>query len=280
MNMAYNKVVSNAGTVKAEQVLQKVLTGVRLFNMNQEENQYMKWAFVTGADRGVGFSLVKGLLERGYHVFAGQYTGGGNGLKELGEASEGKVRRIPLDISDAGSVSAALASVAAVTDKVDILINNGAILGDMQATIEDELDFEEIDQVFRVNALGALRMSNGLIGPVMNSEDKLIVNISSEAGSIGSCWRNAWYAYCMSKAALNMQSRLIHNQIATRGGKVMVIHPGHVQTYMQGKLDTAGKLTPDESAAHILRLMEERLDPAYAGEGLALIDDEGKSLPW
>ncbi|AIQ48638.1 short-chain dehydrogenase [Paenibacillus sp. FSL R7-0273] len=242
----------------------------------------IQWAFVTGADRGVGLSLVKGLLEKGYHVFAGQYAGAeaGGELERLEELNEGRLKRVPLDISNAASVREALEAVAAATDRLDILINNGAILGDMQATIEDELDFEEMDQVFRVNALGALRISNGLIRPILKSGSKLIVNISSEAGSIGSCWRNAWYAYCMSKAALNMQSQLIHNQIAPKGGKVMVIHPGHVQTYMQGKLDTAGRLTPDESAGGILKLVEQRLDPGYTGEGLALIDYAGETLPW
>ncbi|WNS43966.1 SDR family oxidoreductase [Paenibacillus sp. MMS20-IR301] len=240
----------------------------------------MKWALVTGADRGVGLSLVKGLLERGYSVFAGHYAGSGEELKLLEEASAERLRVLPLDISDADSVGKALEAVAAATDRLDILINNGAILGDMQATVEDELDFEEMDRVFRVNALGSLRMSNGLIGPVMASGSKMIVNISSEAGSIGSCWRNSWYAYCMSKAALNMQSQLIHNQISPQGGKVMVIHPGHVQTYMQGKLDVSGSLTPDESAGHILRLVDERLAPDYTGEGLTLIDYEGRTLPW
>ncbi|AIQ54111.1 SDR family oxidoreductase [Paenibacillus sp. FSL R7-0331] len=242
----------------------------------------IQWAFVTGADRGVGLSLVKGLLEKGYHVFAGQYAGAeaGSELELLETACKGSLKCITLDISDADSVRKALEAVAAVTGRLDILINNGAVLGDMQATVEDELDFEEMDRVFRVNALGALRMSNGLIQPLLRSEHKLIVNISSEAGSIGSCWRNAWYAYCMSKAALNMQSQLIHNQIAPKGGKVMVVHPGHVQTYMQGKLDTAGKLTPDESAGCILELIGKRLDPGYAGEGLTLMDYAGETLPW
>ncbi|WP_150266164.1 SDR family NAD(P)-dependent oxidoreductase [Paenibacillus tepidiphilus] len=239
-----------------------------------------RWAFVTGADRGVGLSLVKGLLERDYHVLAGQYAEAGDELERLEQLGGGRLKRIPLDIGDEDSVSKALESVAAVTDRLDILINNGAILGDMEATIEDELDFAEMDKVFRVNTLGALRMSNGLIGPILESGSKLIVNISSEAGSIGDCWRTGWYAYSMSKAALNMQSRLIYNQITPKGGKVMVIHPGHVRTYMQGKLDTAGKLTPDESAGYILRLVDQRLDPGYSGEGLALIDYEGNTLPW
>jgi NAD(P)-dependent dehydrogenase (short-subunit alcohol dehydrogenase family) len=238
-----------------------------------------RWAVVTGADRGLGLSLVKGLLDRGYHVIAGQLAGSGE-LEALEENSAGRLKRITLDISDADSVRKAVESAAALTDRLDILINNGAVLGDIQASIQDELDFEEMDRVFRVNTLGSLRMSNGLIHLIMGSGSKLIVNISSEAGSIGTCWRTAWYAYCMSKAALNMQSQLIHNQIAPQGGKVMVIHPGHVRTYMQGKLDTAGRLTPEESAGHILGLVDQRLDPGYSGEGLALIDYEGKTIPW
>lgn len=241
-----------------------------------------KWALVTGADRGVGLALVKGLLVRGYHVFAGLYQGeqGTEPVCQLKEEYGTQLRLLPLDIGDGDSVERALALVAEVTDRLDILINNGAILGDIRATVEDELDFNEMERVFRVNALGALRMSNGLVGQLLKSESKLIVNISSEAGSIGSCWRTSWYAYCMSKAALNMQSQLIHNQISGQDGKVLVIHPGHVQTYMQGKLDEAGKLTPDGSADHILERIEERLHPDCGSKELVLIDYAGQTLPW
>ncbi|MNO02839.1 hypothetical protein D3C81_2233640 [compost metagenome] len=60
----------------------------------------------------------------------------------------------------------------------------------------------------------------------------------------------------------------------------MVIHPGHVKTFMQGKLDTAGKLTPEESAGSILDLVDKRLAPDYAGETMALVDYSGQLLPW
>ncbi|MNC70297.1 hypothetical protein D3C75_1210920 [compost metagenome] len=60
----------------------------------------------------------------------------------------------------------------------------------------------------------------------------------------------------------------------------MVIHPGHVRTYMQGKLDTAGRLSPEEAAGAILKQADKRLDPGYRNEGLTLIDYEGKTLPW
>lgn len=238
------------------------------------------WALVSGADRGLGLALVKGLLERGYGVFAGLLQEKGGAHEELERAFAGRIRFLPLDIASAASVEQAYQRVREETGSLDMLINNAAILGNITATVEDELDFAELERVFGVNVLGSLRMSNRFVSLVMGSRDKLILNISSEAGSIGDCWRNAWYAYCMSKAALNMQSKLMHNQLAPKGGRVMVVHPGHVQTYMQGKLDMAGKLTPDESAGHILGLVDKRLSPDYAGENIVLVDYAGRELPW
>lgn len=58
-----------------------------------------------------------------------------------------------------------------------------------------------MQMVFNVTALGALRMSNTLAAIILKSDTKLIVNISSEAGSISTSCRKSWFGYCMSKAA-------------------------------------------------------------------------------
>ena len=55
---------------------------------------------------------------------------------------------------------------------------------------------------------------------------KLIVNFSSEAGSIGTCGRQSEYSYCMSKAALNMASQILQNAVKAEGIKVLALHPG------------------------------------------------------
>ncbi len=242
--------------------------------------EQQRWALVSGTDRGLGLALARGLLERGYMVFAGLLGEKNEAHRELEKAYNDRLRFLTLDIASATSVEQAYEQVQKETGTLDILVNNAAILGNITATVEDELNFGEMEQVFSVNTLGSLRMSNRFVPLLMNSRDKLIVNISSEAGSIGDCWRNSWYAYCMSKAALNMQSKLIHNQLSPKGGRVMVIHPGHVQTFMQGKLDEAGKLSPKESAGAILSLVDKRLAPDYAGETLALLDYSGQVLPW
>ncbi|WP_040951268.1 SDR family oxidoreductase [Gorillibacterium massiliense] len=238
----------------------------------------MRYACVTGADRGIGLHLVKQLLAEGYQVFAGKFLQENHELDGLKAAHREALHIVELNVTDGESVKATVRSINEKTDRLELLINNAAILGDIQATIEDEMDFAQMEEVFRVNAIGSLRMSNALYPYLEAGEMKLIVNISSEAGSIGDSSRESWYAYCMSKSALNMQSALIHNHIRKKGGQVMVVHPGWVQTYMQGKLDTQGELTPEQSAIAICARIAEH--SKYIGDKPAYLDYSGAALPW
>ena len=201
----------------------------------------VKTALVTGTDHGVGFSLAKKLLSRGYFVIA-----------------------VRIDETEK-QIDALQSSYP----------NQMAIVC---ADIGDDLDFDEIMRVINVNAIGALRITNALSSLVLNSTEKTIVNISSEAGSIADCERTGWFGYCMSKAANNMQSALVHNNIRKLGGKVFAIHPGHVATYMRGHLDTTAKITPDVSAEGILYVVLDTPHPINSRP--LYLDYTGKELPW
>lgn len=240
-------------------------------------------AFVTGADRGVGLALASGLLKRGYRVFAGQFGEEAASLQELKEQYGTQLHAIRLDISSVESVAEAFRQVSDQTNALDLLINNGAILGDIKATIHDELNYDEMMSVFNVNTLGSLRMSQTFMPLLLKSRSKFLVNISSEAGSISDCYRDSWYAYGMSKAALNMQSKLIHNSIRPLGGRVLVVHPGWVQTFMQGKLDADAAITPEQSASSIIKLIEARLSSEWTAAVEAAcqyVDYEGNKIDW
>ena len=118
--------------------------------------------------------------------------------------------------SDA-SVSAAARLVAGQTDRLDVLINNAAIIGQKDAAIDDALDFGDMLSVYNVNALGALRVAQSVLPLLRAGEIKRIINISSEAGSMAARVRRGQrtrYAYCASKAALNIQSILLQNHVA------------------------------------------------------------------
>ena len=140
------------------------------------------------------------------------------------------------------------------------------------------LDFSLMQKVMNVNAFGTLRVTTALLPMLRRGSDKTVVNISSEAGSIGDCERTGWFGYCMSKAANNMQGALIHNTLQREGGRVFQIHPGHVATYMRGHLDTTARITPDISARGILQIVLDEAHPVK--DGPLYLDYQGKELPW
>lgn len=236
-------------------------------------------ALVTGASRGVGLALVQLLLEKEYRVFAGYHHTPGSDLEQLQAKFEEKLTLVHLDIGSDESVRKAAAVVKEGTDRLDLLLNNAGILGEIEESIKDDINYEDMLKVYNVNALGALRVTQALVPLVMNSSAKMIVNISSEAGSIGQNGRRGWFAYCMSKAALNMESSLVHNGLKDDGGRVLVVHPGWVQTYMRGELDAAADLTPAESASKIIALVMDRIGNAPGSEP-EYIDVYGNKLPW
>lgn len=238
----------------------------------------VKTALVTGTDHGVGFSLAKKLLLRGYFVIAVRVDETEKQIDALQSSYPNQMAIVCADIGSDESVFKASNDIKNMTDHIDLLINCAGILGDMSKNLGDDLDFDEISRVINVNAIGTLRITNALSSLVLNSTEKTIVNISSEAGSITDCWRTGWFGYCMSKAANNMQSALIHNNIRKLGGKVFAIHPGHVATYMRGHLDTTAKITPDVSAEGILHVVLDTPHPINSRP--LYLDYTGKELPW
>ncbi|MRN55494.1 SDR family NAD(P)-dependent oxidoreductase [Paenibacillus monticola] len=238
-----------------------------------------KIACVTGADRGLGLFIVRWLLENQFTVFAGQYMVDSEPLSMLKSQYPENLKLIPLDIGNSDNVKQAARAIAGSTGHVDIIINNAGIIHKADcATMLVDMDDEAMAQIYNVNTLGSLRVSNALMGLLLQGKDKLIVNISSEAGSIASNKRINMYGYCMSKAALNMQSSLMHNHLKNLGGQVMVFHPGWLQTYMNGHKNEEAPISPEESAYKIMNLVQRHKD--YLGEEPAYLDLDGKRWPW
>ena len=237
--------------------------------------QMKKGILVTGADAGLGLSLVKRFLKAGFAVFAGVYRSDAELHKLASEYGEA-LALIPLDVAEMESVRAAALQVAERTNTLDIVINNAGIhLVKNPSQSLEQLDFEnqQFQQTMDVNAFGPLRVVQQFQPLLENSAHKLIINISSEAGSIADCQRENQFAYCMSKAALNMQSKILQNYLKPCGFKVLAVHPGWMRTNMGGPNAT---IPPDESAEGIFQLALKEWkadDPIY-------VDYRGVSLPW
>jgi NAD(P)-dependent dehydrogenase (short-subunit alcohol dehydrogenase family) len=207
--------------------------------------------FITGADKGLGFCLADKFSREGCRVFAG-HMGDGAKLNTLAPPHPGSVTLIPQNVADMTSIKQSAAKVGGLTDSLDILINCAGINQDMETPLPDlDLTNGTLENQMTVNAFGPLRVIQTFLPLVQRGSGKKIVNISSEAGSIAENWRDIGYAYCMSKAAFNMQSAILQKYLAPQNIKVLVFHPGWMRTDMGGP---TAHITPETSADGIYTL--------------------------
>jgi len=233
---------------------------------------------VTGADRGLGLALAEGLLERGWHVFAGQYMAAWPSLDELASMHPGKLTVVPLDVADTASVRAAAEAASDRVDRLDLVISNAGVSSRvMKRPISEPQDYDEMHRLYDVNALGAIRVVEAFLPLMQRGEGKRLCFVSSEAGSIGKAYRTSWYSYCMSKAALNMAVKILHNDLHAQGYTFRLYHPGWMRTYMSGTKGTRADMEPEEAAAKALPiLLNRRADE----DRLVMVDYNGVEWPF
>jgi NAD(P)-dependent dehydrogenase (short-subunit alcohol dehydrogenase family) len=179
-----------------------------------------------------------------------------------------------MDISSDTSVSYSAVEVSRLTDNVDILINNAGVHFEASFAPLEEVDFQVAMDTFNINALGPLRVTKAFIPFIKRGDTKVVVNISSESGSIGECWRDREFDYGMSKAALNMQSVLLQRYVKPEGIKVLAVHPGWMRTDMGG---AEADISPETAAEGIYELANK-----YKGdlEGPMYMDYSGRLFKW
>lgn len=232
---------------------------------------------ITGADRGLGYSLCESLLMQGWIVFAGQYMPNWPDLGALQAQSPQTLHILPLDVQSAESAQAAAQIVREQTHRLDMLINNAGVVTHSTPPINEPQDYAEIHRVFDVNALGPLRMVEACLPLLQRSTFKRLCFVSSEAGSIARSKRTGWYGYCMSKAALNMAVKNMFNLLRPEGFTFRLYHPGWMRTYMSGTKATQGDMEPAEAAAKAVSFfLADRADE----NKLTLVDHLGQEWPW
>ena len=199
-------------------------------------------ALVTGANRGIGFAIAKGLAREGLTVLLGARDDakGEQAASEL--ARDGlTVEPIVLDVLDPASVERAAANVG---NRVDVLVNNAGILpsGDMLT-----MPWEDIEASTRVNALSPLQLMRLLMPPMGARGYGRVVNVSSGWGSLNGLGPGA---YGITKAFLNAMTVKAARE-APRGVLVNAMCPGWVRTGMGG---SGADRSPEEGADTALYL--------------------------
>jgi NAD(P)-dependent dehydrogenase (short-subunit alcohol dehydrogenase family) len=232
-----------------------------------------KRILITGAARGLGLCFTRKYLEEGDIVFAGVRDLSSPFIKELKEKYPKTLFPVILEVTDTASATEAAAAASRHTDKLDIIINNAAIHNKTSFEVLERADIDDCLQVYDVNSLGPLRVVKAFIPLLRKSSFGKIINISSESGSIGACGREKEFDYCMSKAALNMGTKLLSNYLKKDGILVLAVHPGWMRTDMGG---SNAKLDPYETACRLIELFEGITD----ADGPVFIDNKGEVYPW
>ena len=223
-------------------------------------------ALVTGANKGIGFEVVRQLASLGMTVILGarDLEKGIAAAEQL--TSEGlKVLPHQLDVSSQASID----QLAAQVEELDILINNAGILYDTWQK-SSTADLDVVREAFETNTFGAWRMCKTFIPFIRRSEHGRIVNVSSEAGSLASMGGST-PAYSTSKVALNALTRMLAAEL--RDTKILVnsVCPGWVATEMGGE---GGRLV-EQGAASVVWAATLLDDGATGG-----FFRDGKLLPW
>lgn len=216
---------------------------------------------ITGANKGIGLELAKAYQAKGEKVFALVRKSS----KEL-DAIDGVtvIQNIDLGtVKDFSVLDGVLSSV-----HIDILINNAGIL-----TKESlgQIDYDQVQNQFLVNAIGPLRLTEYLI-PQLHKGSKVAL-ITSRMGSLSDNTSGGSYGYRASKAALNTFGVSLACDLEPKGVSVGIFHPGFVKTTLVGN---QGDINAEEAAQRLMQRIEE-LNLKNTG---SFKHANGEKLPW
>ena len=201
-----------------------------------------KVAIISGGARGMGAAEARIFAREGAKVVIGDLLEeeGMKVVAEIGEAG-GEALFVRLDVTDESSWKSAVEAVVERFGKVDILVNNAAILR-VQGLLETT---EEIwDEVMDVNAKGTFLGAKSVIPEMRKAGGGSIINISSGAGITGSQRNTAYHA---SKGAVRIFTKSAAIQYAGENIRVNSVHPGPIDTDMlASSRSVAGGRRPED----------------------------------
>jgi len=228
-----------------------------------KKNQPLSY-LVTGANRGIGLAFARRLSERGDTVIAtARHPEKARDLAKL------SLRLEQLDVADEKSIMSLARRME--DEPLDVLINNAAI-GEAGPEF-GRLSMEELDQAFRVNAIGPVAVTQALLPNLRAGQRRTVVNLSSGLASISENESGGWIAYRASKAALNQLTRTAAGELKKENFICIAICPGWVKTDMGGP---GASVSPADSVAAMLEVID-RLEPSDTGR---FLDRLGKDIPW
>ncbi|MUL41457.1 SDR family oxidoreductase [Streptomonospora sp. PA3] len=234
-----------------------------------------KTALVTGANKGIGFAIARGLGAIGCTVAVGaRDEAGREAAVEALRAAGVDAFGVALDVTSDASAAAAAASIERTAGRLDVLVNNAGIAGRTDGGAQDPttLDLDVLRTVLDTNVFGAVRVTNAMLPLLRRAPSPRIVNMSSNMGSLTLQTGPIMAAYAPSKTLLNSITAQYARRLADTDIIVNAACPGYVATDFTG---FNAPRTPEQGAAIAIRLATLPDDGPRGG----FFDDEG-AVPW
>ncbi len=231
-------------------------------------------ALVTGASRGLGLALARGLAERGWELVLDARG------EEALEAARSELAELTRVTALAGDVTGgehrrSLAAAARESGGLDALVNNASTLGTSPRPYLLDYPPDALEEVYRTNVLAPL----ALIQEVRNAlkPGARIVNVTSDAAVEP---YEGWGGYGSSKAALEQLSAILAAE--NPQWRVYRVDPGDMRTRMQGEAfpgeDISDRPPPEESVPALISLLEDDLPGGrYAARSLLDTEERGRT---
>ena len=230
----------------------------------------MAHALVTGANRGIGLEFVRQLLARGERVVATcRHPGRALELTRLAGAHPGHLLVLPLTLPDTRSIAEIVREIVTLDLRIGLLVNNAGML--VEGERFGAIEAKALADSFATNAQGPFLLAQALAPRF--TDGVRVANLTSTLGSIGGTDSLYSPSYSISKAALNMATRLLALALEPRRAIVVALCPGWVRTDMGG---ANAPLGAPESVAAMLRTIDA-LKTADSGRFLS---ERGHEIAW
>ncbi|MDS0300081.1 SDR family NAD(P)-dependent oxidoreductase [Halogeometricum sp. S1BR25-6] len=201
---------------------------------------------VTGANEGIGYHILAALVEEGYRVAGFDIQG--DAIESLHEAHPANVRYYECDVTVDEDVEAAVAGVVDEWGRIDILVNNAAVLN--FGFFEDQT-LADARRAFEVNYFGYLRTVRAVLPHMRARGGGVVHNVSSGVGRVGNPGLSA---YASTKGAVESFTRSLRLELRNESVSCTIMHP---------------RLASTRSAKALGYPESQMSDPAYVGRRLA-----------
>lgn len=185
-----------------------------------------KVALVTGANKGIGLSIVESLLQEGSFVYAGirDLEKASDTLRKLLESYPSNLRIVTLDVTKAELCKEIFQAIKKEQGKIDILVNNAGIV---TYELVPFIQFEKFEEMFQTNVVGLIRMCQLASRFMTKQSSGSIINISSIVSVKGAAGQAS---YAATKGAVNAFTISLSKELAHHKIRVNAIAPGMVST--------------------------------------------------